>query len=135
MVENELHVLADTVLDRWVDGMLDYWSINEPFGTVFSPQVYAVQAVATSYPYTITLDSTYDAATESDCELFRHGSLGSGVSGYQYIVTFDSNVGDLAALTVDGSGLTDSSNGAETTAEVRHSHANKAFSRFPSAAS
>lgn len=41
--------------------------------------------------------------------------------GYQYIITFDSNTGDLPALTVDGSGLKDSytSDSDNTTVEVR----------------
>lgn len=81
--------------------------------------MYAVSAVDASYPYTVTLDSPYGSDTQSDCELFRQGSVGGGVSGYQYIVTFDSNVGDLSALTVDGSGLSDSSYENATTAEVR----------------
>ena len=77
-----------------------------------------MSAVATSYPYIITLDSPYGSSTESDCEMFRQGSVGGGVSGYQYVVTFDSNVGDLPALAVDGSGLVDSSSKNETRAEV-----------------
>lgn len=80
--------------------------------------VYAVTAVDASFPYTITLDAPYGGDTEPDCELFRHGTAGSGASSYQYIVTFDSNVGDLPALTVDGSGLLDASYGNDTTAEV-----------------
>lgn len=51
--------------------------------------------------------------------MFRQGSVVGGVSGYQYVVTFDSNVGDLPALTVDGSGLVDSSGGNGTSAKVR----------------
>lgn len=77
-----------------------------------------MSTVDTSYPYTITLDSPFGSSTESDCELFRQGSVGGGVSGYQYVVTFDSNVGDLPALTVDGSGLGDSSGGNGTSAKV-----------------
>lgn len=82
-----------------------------------------MKALGSSYPYTVTLDSPYASISESACELFRQGSLGNGVSGYQYIVTFDSNVGDLPALTVDGSGLTDSYNN-ETSAEVRQKNSN-----------
>ncbi|CAM9862306.1 unnamed protein product, partial [Sphacelaria rigidula] len=67
--------------------------------------VYTVIALDASDPYTVTLDSPYGEQTQLGCELFRQGNLASGVSGYQYIVTFDSNVGDLSALTVDGSGL------------------------------
>lgn len=81
--------------------------------------VYAVSSVEDSYPYTVTLDAPYGGDTESNCELFRHGMAGNGVSSYQYIVAFDSNVGDLAALTVDGSGLIDATYGNETTAEVK----------------
>ncbi|CAM9800578.1 unnamed protein product [Ectocarpus sp. 6 AP-2014] len=80
--------------------------------------VYAVRSVDASYPYTITLDSPYGGDTESNCEMFRRGMAGSGASSYQYVVTFDSNVGDLPALTVDGTGLTDTSFGNETKAEV-----------------
>lgn len=82
------------------------------------PQVYAVSAVDTSDPYTITLDSPYGSSTKSNCDMFRQGSVGGGVSGYQYVVTFDSNVGDLPALTVDGSGLVDDSGGNGTSAKV-----------------
>lgn len=76
--------------------------------------VYAVTSVDASF---ITLDAPYGGDTETGCELFRHGTAGADVSSYQYIVTFDSNVGDLPALAVDGSGLTASSD--EATAEVR----------------
>lgn len=74
-----------------------------------------------SYPYTVTLDSPYSLETQTGCNLFRQGNLASGVAGYQYVITFDSNVGDLPALTVDGSGLW-VSNGEKdnaTKAEVR----------------
>lgn len=74
------------------------------------------------YPYTITLNIPYGAETEPECKLFRQGSVGSRIIGYQYVVTFESNVGDLAALTVDGSGLLDSTNINDTTAEVRSSN-------------
>lgn len=86
-------------------------------------QVYTVIALDASDPYTITLDSPYGEQTQLGCELFRQGNLASGVSGYQYIVTFDSNVGDLSALTVDGSGLwvSNGGDGNETRAEVRRS--------------
>lgn len=86
-------------------------------------QVYSVIALDASDPYTVTLDSPYGDQTQLGCELFRHGNLASGVSGYQYIITFDSNVGDLPALTVDGSGLWESNggDGNETRAEVRRS--------------
>lgn len=81
--------------------------------------VYAVSGVDASFPYTITLDAPYGGDTRPNCELFRHGMAGTGVNSYQYIITFDSNVGDLAALTVDGSGLIDATYGNETTSEVR----------------
>lgn len=73
-----------------------------------------------SYPYTVTLDSPYTSDTETGCILFRQGNVLSGVSGYQYVITFDSNVGDLPALTVDGSGLSVSSgeDGNKTSATV-----------------
>lgn len=73
-----------------------------------------------SYPYTVTLDGLYSSETNMECDLFRQGNLASGVSGYQYGITFDSNVGDLPALTVDGSGLWVSDGGSdnETRAEV-----------------
>lgn len=81
--------------------------------------VYTVSGVDASYPFAITLNAPYGGDTESNCKLFRQGMAGDGVSSYQYVVTFDSNVGDLASLTVDGSGLVDATYGNETTAEVR----------------
>lgn len=72
-------------------------------------------------PFTVTLDSPYGTSTQSDCQLFRQDTARGGVRGYQYIVTFDSNVGDLAALNVDGSGLLDAytQEANDTRVEVR----------------
>lgn len=96
--------------------ILDYVSV----AVGYVPQVYAVHSMDVFFPYTVTLDSPYGSDTQSGCELFRQGTLGSGVAGYQYIVTFDSNVGDLPALMIDGSGLKDSYtwDGNQTTAKV-----------------
>lgn len=77
--------------------------------------VYAVTSVDSS-SQSITLDAPYGGGTQTGCALFRQGTVGS-VGSYQYIVTFDSNVGDLPALAVDGSGLVASA--GEATAEVR----------------
>lgn len=74
-----------------------------------------------AYPYTITLDNPYARSSESGCNIFGNTILGDGVRGFQYIVTFDSNLGDLPALKVDGAGLIDAYtlNGSETEAKVR----------------
>lgn len=77
--------------------------------------VYAVTSLDASSNI-ITLDAPYGGGTETGCTLFRHDTMGS-VGSYQYIITFDSNVGDLPALVVDGSGLDASAD--EATAEVR----------------
>ncbi len=89
-----------------------------------SGPVVAVTGMEAQNPFTITIDAPYMGNTESACDLFRHGTVGS-VGSYQYIITFDSNVGDLPALVVDGSGLlvVDGSglavdSGIEATAEV-----------------
>lgn len=78
-----------------------------------------MRAVDTAYPHTITLDSVYASTSQSGCELFRQGTVGVGIDRYQYVITFDSNVGDLPALSVDGSNLVDSTNLNETIATVR----------------
>lgn len=78
--------------------------------------VYAVTSVDALAPHTITLDAPYSGDTQTSCALFRYGTMGSDAISYQYIITFDSNVGDLPALTVDGSGLVASTGVA--TAEV-----------------
>jgi len=80
--------------------------------------VYTIVDMATRSPYTITLDHPYQAASGTNTSMFRQGSKGS-VRGYQYIIQFDSSVGDLPALVVDGSALTSGSGGGNTTvAEV-----------------
>ena len=76
--------------------------------------VYAVTSLD-STSNIITLDAPYGGGTETGCTLFRHDTMGS-VGSYQYIITFDSNVGDLPALVVDGSGL--DAGADEATAEV-----------------
>lgn len=83
--------------------------------------MYAVSKVDFAYPYTITLDSPYARSSERGCELFGNTIFGDGVRGFQYIVTFDSNLGDLPALKVDGAGLIDTYtlNGSDTEAKVR----------------
>lgn len=81
-----------------------------------SGPVFAVTSMESQDPFTITIDASYMGDTESACDLFRHGTAGN-VGSYQYIIMFDSNVGDLPALVVDGSGLADDT-GNEATAEV-----------------
>ena len=52
----------------------------------------------------ITISSPYTGYTETCCvALYSHPR-----NGYQYIVTFDSNLGDLPAITIDDSELIDS---------------------------
>ena len=66
--------------------------------------VYSVVAMVTATPYAVTIDMPYGGATVAQAPFYRQGTKGA-VHAYQYVVTFDSNTGDLSALKVDGSGL------------------------------
>lgn len=63
---------------------------------------------------------SYDSL--SDCERLRDAGSGSGVRTYQLVVTFESNLGDLDALEVDVSSLTDSTFGNPILSQVRGYH-------------
>lgn len=78
---------------------------TDPDGLVYAVTSYDASSL------TITLDAPYGGGTQTSCALSRHDTKGS-VTSYQYIITFDSNVGDLPGLTVDGSGLVASANAA-----------------------
>ena len=55
-------------------------------------------------PYVLKLSSTYMGQTMSDAQIFRHCSL-SHCTGYQYIISFDPELGDISSLEVDGTDL------------------------------
>ena len=82
--------------------------------------VFTVVAVETTSPYKVTLSSPYFGEDQ------KHGLMYEGMTskfankiGYQYIVTYDSNLGDLPALQVDASGLrSHNSTDFNATAEV-----------------
>ena len=65
-------------------------------------QLFSIVAMSDIEPYTVTLSSPFMGESEEFAALFQHGSL-SNRKGYQYIVSFDSDLGDFPSLSVDGS--------------------------------
>jgi hypothetical protein len=80
--------------------------------------VYSVAAMKATPPFTVRLNKPYEGQTNRHAALYRQDSK-AAVSGYQYIVDFDSNTrGDLPALVVNGSQLHAGAGGNATEAEV-----------------
>ena len=81
--------------------------------------VFTITDMATVSPYTLTLSSVYFGPTSNSTMFYEHGvDMRGQRNGYQYVVEFDSNLGDLAALIVDGSNL--KPNNLSTTAAANH---------------
>jgi hypothetical protein len=73
---------------------------NGPVYTIYDMNIYA--------PYEITLSSAYWGSSASNVQVYEQGSNAMGRRlGYQYIITFDSNLGDLPSILVDDTQLTD----------------------------
>jgi len=84
-------------------------------------EVFSVTAMSASSPFTITLSSAYLGETETTATAYMRNVAGSEF-GYQYIVTFDSNLGDLSAMTVATTNLGGSNKLVEVTACTWHQH-------------
>ena len=68
--------------------------------------VFTIVEMETASPYTITLSSAYLGETDTAAPVFEQGfDMRGQRDGYQYVVEFDSNLGDLPALAIDGSNL------------------------------
>ena len=77
-------------------------------------QLFSITDIADVSPFTITLSSPYIGETDDATNIYQHGSSHSNRNGYQYIVSFDSILGDMPSLGVDGSLL----EGDDATIEV-----------------
>lgn len=67
--------------------------------------IFNIKAITHDYPYAIMLSRPYDGPNNSTASVFQHGSPSFRL-GYQYIVSFNSNLGDIKPLSIDGSTLT-----------------------------
>jgi len=67
--------------------------------------IFSIKAITHDYPYAIMLSRPYDGPNNSTASVFQHGSPSFRL-GYQYIVSFNSNLGDIEPLSIDGSTLT-----------------------------
>jgi len=77
-------------------------------------QLFAITDMADVSPFTITLSSPYIGESDLASNVYQHGSSPLNRNGYQYIVSFDSILGDLPSLDVDGTLL----EGDDATIEV-----------------
>jgi len=77
-------------------------------------QLFAIADMADVSPFTITLSSPYLGESDDASTVYQHGSSPLNRNGYQYIVSFDSILGDLPSLDVDGTLL----EGDDATIEV-----------------
>ena len=64
-------------------------------------QLFSIVAMSDVSPYTVTLSSPYTGDSNDFATLYQHGSRFNR-KGYQYIVSFDSDLGDFPSLAVDG---------------------------------
>ncbi|CAM9130727.1 unnamed protein product, partial [Phaeothamnion confervicola] len=80
--------------------------------------VYAVAAIGAAGTE-LTLEAPYAGENEAGCAFFRQGDVGAAAY-FQYVVRFDSAIGDITALTIDGTGLSvgDASNAAAVNASA-----------------
>ncbi|GMH48108.1 hypothetical protein TL16_g00218 [Triparma laevis f. inornata] len=69
-------------------------------------EVFTVVSVTTSNPFVMTVSGAYSGASATGVDMLYQDVATGTYKGYQYIVTFDSNLGDLEALTVDSTSLT-----------------------------
>jgi len=79
--------------------------------------VYNIVSMKATSPYTIRLNKPYEGLTSNNATIYRQDTKGH-VAGYQYIITFDSNTGDLPSFVINGSNLIASGGGNPTSAEV-----------------
>ncbi|KAL9189871.1 hypothetical protein ACHAXT_009546 [Thalassiosira profunda] len=75
--------------------------------------LFAIIDMADVAPFTVTLSSPYLGDSDSSLSIYQHGSPGNRL-GYRYIVAFDSALGDLPQMEVDGALL----DGDDATIEV-----------------
>lgn len=66
--------------------------------------VFTIVAMSTATPFTVTLSSAHMGESDSAVAVYGQ-SLHGPPFGFQYIVSFDSTVGDVEALEVDGENL------------------------------
>lgn len=66
--------------------------------------VFNIVAMSTATPFTVALSSAYMGESDSTAAIYGQ-SLHGPPFGFQYIVSFDSTVGDIESLEVDGENL------------------------------
>jgi hypothetical protein len=64
-------------------------------------QLFSIVALSEVHPFIVTLSSPYLGETDESASIYQHGTL-SDRRGYQYIVSFDSTIGDIPKMLVDG---------------------------------
>jgi hypothetical protein len=79
--------------------------------------VYSIVSMKSTSPYTIRLNKPYEGLSNENANIYRQDTK-ANVGGYQYIVTFDSNTGDLPSFVINGTGLVAGAGGNKTAAEV-----------------
>ena len=71
-------------------------------GNLDDGQLFSIIEMSVVSPFTITLSSSYKGESQSSVNIYQHGTK-LNRNGYQYIVAFDSTLGDIPQLNVDGS--------------------------------
>eukprot|EP00970_Alexandrium_tamarense_P002964 scaffold427_cov103-Alexandrium_tamarense.AAC.19 len=64
-------------------------------------QLFSIAEISLIAPYSVTLSSSYLGESDTSASIYQHGTP-LNRKGYQYIVSFDSSLGDLPAMQVDG---------------------------------
>jgi hypothetical protein len=64
--------------------------------------VFTIVSMTTVSPFTMVLSSMYQGSSRNDAKVFKQDVSNYGY-GYQYIITFDSNLGDLSSLSAKSS--------------------------------
>jgi len=94
---------------------LDNLSVGDwiRIGESSNGQIFSIVQIDKVSPYSIKLSSPYIGLSNLGASLYQHTSGGRRL-GYQYIIEFDASLGDVPALSVNGSSLT----GENTTIQV-----------------
>jgi PA14 domain./Fibronectin type III domain./Filamin/ABP280 repeat. len=79
-------------------------------GDIIDGPIFTIIEMKDAYPYYIKLSHPYKGPTLFDASFFQHQKQGV-LLGYQYIIQFDPQLGDIRALTVSGSKLTGEGSG------------------------
>lgn len=83
--------------------------------------IYSIFSMDKFEPYSIRLTSAFGGESDSAATVYEHGIIGDR-SGYQYIISFDSILGDIKSLSTNGDHLTGSNAGVKITSCDRNVH-------------